>query len=63
MKDKNGADRYTTEIIVSGFNSVVQMLDLSNNSTSPVEKPVIPIEPVSAESWPDDVPFNRINQL
>jgi single-strand DNA-binding protein len=56
-QDKNGADRHTTEIIVSGFNGVIQMLDSSNNNTNPVEKLVTPIDPVAIESWPDEVPF------
>jgi single-strand DNA-binding protein len=53
-QDKSGADRYTTEIVVSGFNGVIQMLDSANE---PVKPPVPPIEPVAAESWPDEVPF------
>ena len=51
-QDKSGTDRYTTEIVVSGFNGVIQMLDSVNNKPS-----VTPIEPAPAESWPDDVPF------
>jgi single-strand DNA-binding protein len=56
-QDKSGADRYTTEIVVSGFNGVIQMLDSANNNTNPAKSPETPIEPVPAESWPDDVPF------
>ena len=59
-QDKTGADRYTTEIVVSGFNGVIQMLDSANNKPINVdsnEPPVTPIEPVAAESWPDEVPF------
>ena len=26
-QDKSGADRYTTEVVVSGFNGTLQMLD------------------------------------
>lgn len=33
-QDKTGADRYTTEIVVSGYNCALQMLDnKSNNNT------------------------------
>jgi single-strand DNA-binding protein len=53
-QDKSGADRYATEIVVGGFNGVIQMLDSANE---PVKPPVPPIEPVAAESWPDEVPF------
>ena len=59
-QDKSGADRYTTEIVVSGFNGVIQMLDsvkVKLDDISPDEQPVIPIKPVPAEAWPDDVPF------
>lgn len=59
-QDKTGADRYTTEIVVSGFSGVIQMLDSANNKTINVDSiktPATPIEPVAVESWPDKVPF------
>jgi hypothetical protein len=56
-QDKSGADRYTTEIVVSGFNGVIQMLDSVNNTATPVKPSATPIELVVAEAWPDDVPF------
>jgi single-strand DNA-binding protein len=57
-QDKSGADRYTTEIVVSGFNGVIQMLDsVNNNATTPAKPSVTPIKPVAAEAWPDEVPF------
>jgi len=59
-QDKSGADRYTTEIVVSGFNGVIQMLDsvkVKLDDISPDEQPVIPIKPEPAEAWPDEVPF------
>ncbi|WP_428086940.1 single-stranded DNA-binding protein [Candidatus Thioglobus sp.] len=31
-QDQSGADRYTTEVVVSGFNGTLQMLDSRNNS-------------------------------
>ncbi len=31
-QDKTGADRYTTEIVVSGFNGTLQMLDRRDNA-------------------------------
>ena len=33
-QDKSGTDRYTTEIVVSGFNGVIQMLDSVNSNTN-----------------------------
>ena len=59
-QDKSGADRYTTEIVVSGFNGVIQMLDsvkVKPDDISPDEQLVTPIEPVPAEAWADQVPF------
>ena len=57
-QDKAGADRYTTEIIVSGFNSVIQMLDSVNKNTTTDPDQVIPIEPVAADPEFDDIiPF------
>jgi len=55
-QDKSGADRYTTEIVVSGFNGVIQMLDSVNNKSNDIS-PDKPIEPEPAEAWTDDVPF------
>ena len=55
-QDKSGADRYTTEIVVSGFNGVIQMLDSVNNKSNDIN-PDKPIEPVPAEAWADEVPF------
>jgi single-stranded DNA-binding protein len=31
-KDQSGADRYTTEVVVSGFNGTLQMLDRRDNN-------------------------------
>jgi len=33
--DKDGVDRYTTDIILNGFNSVLQMLDKNPNASAP----------------------------
>ena len=57
-QDKNGADRYTTEIIVSGFNSVIQMLDSVNKDVTVDQDSVTPIEPVAVDSeFSDTIPF------
>ena len=57
-QDKSGADRYTTEIVVSGFNGVIQMLDSANNNPVPTTQTITPIEPVAAVPVFDDViPF------
>ncbi|HIB19131.1 MAG TPA: single-stranded DNA-binding protein [Alphaproteobacteria bacterium] len=57
-QDKSGTDRYTTEIVVSGFNGVIQMLDSVNNNTTPAKPSVTPIEPVASESeFSDVIPF------
>jgi len=60
-QDKSGVDRYTTEIVVSGFNGVIQMLDSTNNRVTnpdPVTPPVTPIEPADLDSeYCDGIPF------
>jgi|GEM_PF-6934308 len=33
-QDQTGQDRYTTEVVVSGFNGTLQMLDRRNDSNS-----------------------------
>ena len=33
-QDQNGQDRYTTEVVVSGFNGTLQMLDRRDDSSS-----------------------------
>lgn len=40
-QDKNGQDRYTTEVVVSGFNGIIQNLDRDDgpNNTEPIKTP------------------------
>ena len=64
-QDQNGQDRYTTEVVVSGFNGTLQMLDRRDGSGSndPSEdvteksKPEPSITPVSKDEFEDDIPF------
>ena len=71
-QDQNGQDRYTTEVVVSGFNGTLQMLDRRNDSSSsaPGEVASSPSEdvtekgqtepnitPVSKDEFEDDIPF------
>jgi single-strand DNA-binding protein len=60
-QDKSGADRYTTEIVVSGFNGVIQMLGpvkIKSDGIDHDEQLITPIEPVAADPVFDDViPF------
>ena len=64
-QDQNGQDRYTTEIVVSGFNGTLQMLDRRNDSSSssPSENATDngqtepSITPVSKDEFEDDIPF------
>lgn len=56
-QDRTGADRYTTEIIVSGFNGVIQMLDSAKNSNK-IKQDVDLIQPVDIDPEFDDIiPF------
>ena len=64
-QDKNGQDRYTTEVVVSGFNGTLQMLDRRDDSSSnaPSENVTVKdqadpnITPVSKDEFEDDIPF------
>ena len=64
-QDKEGKDRYTTEIVVSGFNGVLQMLDRREDtsgappapSQGAPEKTVPTITPVANDDFEDDIPF------
>jgi len=66
-QDQNGQDRYTTEVVVSGFNGTLQMLDRRNDSSSSTPAPskdateksqIEPsITPVSKDEFEDDIPF------
>ena len=71
-QDQNGQDRYTTEVVVSGFNGTLQMLDRRNDSSSitpsedvssqgedvTVKGQTEPsITPVSKDEFEDDIPF------
>ena len=64
-QDQNGQDRYTTEVVVSGFNGTLQMLDRRDDSSSnaPSENATVKdqtepsITPVSKDEFEDDIPF------
>lgn len=61
-QDKEGKDRYTTEIVVSGFGGVLKMLDnKGENGVAPQTTPSTPkdpIEPVPAsDEFGDEIPF------
>ena len=64
-QDQNGQDRYTTEVVVSGFNGTLQMLDRRDDSSSnapsedKTEKSQAEpsITPVSKDEFEDDIPF------
>ena len=60
--NKEGKDQYTTEVIVSGFNGTVQMLDSVNQDNTTATKPSTKeqtakvIEPVDIHPF-DEPPF------
>ena len=66
-QDQSGQDRYTTEVVVSGFNGTLQMLDRrdSVNSEAPTQSTRPPessqsapkITPVAQDEFEDDIPF------
>ncbi len=68
-QDQSGADRYTTEVVVSGFNGTLQMLDRRDGpaagtpqqsapSAPQAQAPAQdPITPVDNSGFDDDIPF------
>ena len=64
-QDQNGQDRYTTEVVVSGFNGTLQMLDRRDDSSSSAPSKDVTAEdqaepsitPVSKDEFEDDIPF------
>jgi len=60
--DKDGVQQYTTEVVLSGWNSTLMMLDKKGDPVEPkevteeaTEQPKI--EPVQAGEIEDDIPF------
>ena len=69
-QDQNGQDRYTTEVVVSGFNGTLQMLDrrddMNSNPATQTSQPQsqaapepapAAITPVAPDEFEDDIPF------
>ena len=69
-QDQSGQDRYTTEVVVSGFNGTLQMLDrrddMNSNAASQSSQPhsqatpepaPAAITPVAPDEFEDDIPF------
>jgi single-strand DNA-binding protein len=59
-QDKTGADRYTTEVNVSGFSGVLQMLDSKKGGNQPAQQQTQPVRqaaPAQGGGFDDDIPF------
>ena len=65
-QDQSGQDRYTTEVVISGYSGTLQMLDRRDdmNSSAPAQQsqqasqPAPPaITPVAPDEFEDDIPF------
>lgn len=64
-QDQNGQDRYTTEVVVSGFNGTLQMLDRRDGTGDSASAPsqsapaqaAPTITPVANDDFEDDIPF------
>ena len=66
---QNGQDRYTTEVVISGYSGTLQMLDrrddMSSNAPSQQSQPqsqsaptpAPAITPVASDEFEDDIPF------
>jgi single-strand DNA-binding protein len=64
--NKEGKDQWTTEVILSGFGGVLQMLDSKGDKpvaefVPPVGDPITPVESVAGDPFGDDIPFNRVS--
>jgi single-strand DNA-binding protein len=64
--DKDGVEKYSTEIVLQGFNSTLVMLDTKTDSAAPSrsyadEKPATrtgaPVSPRSSDDMDDSIPF------
>ena len=63
--DKDGIERWTTDVVVSGFNGTLQMLDRRDDSSSSTPSKDVTekgqtepsITPVSKDEFEDDIPF------
>ncbi len=64
-QDQSGQDRYTTEVVISGYSGTLQMLDRRDdmNSSVPTQQsqqasqPAPAITPVAPDEFEDDIPF------
>ena len=68
-QDQNGQDRYTTEVVISGYSGTLQMLDrrddMNSNTVSQQAQPQVQnsnqpapaITPVASDEFEDDIPF------
>ena len=69
-QDQSGQDRYTTEVVISGFSGTLQMLDRRDDSNSPMQsqsqstpqpaqnaQQPPSITPVAQDEFEDDIPF------
>ena len=68
-QDQNGQDRYTTEVVISGYSGTLQMLDrrddMNSNTVSQqsqsqaqnLTQPAPAITPVASDEFEDDIPF------
>ena len=68
-QDQNGQDRYTTEVVISGYSGTLQMLDRRDDMSSSASsqqsqpqaqqasQPAPAITPVAPDEFEDDIPF------
>ncbi len=55
-QDKSGQDRYTTEVVVSGFNGTLQMLGDRDGGTQQPQQPQKPQQPQQQQPQQSDEP-------
>ena len=55
--DKNGVDKYSTEIILQGFGATLVMLDGKSGDSQSSQKSDSQLDSITEEHFSDDVPF------
>jgi single-strand DNA-binding protein len=54
--DKDGVEKYSTEVVMQGFSGKMVMLDSKGGSSEPAAKPQAPTEPLKHED-DSEIPF------
>jgi single-strand DNA-binding protein len=56
-QDQSGADKYSTEVVLQGFNATLVMLDGKSGGDTPRQEPAASGPGGGADDFGDDIPF------